>query len=90
MAIIEAMTMGRPVVATRAGGNLELVRDGETGILVERSHQALARAIVEILGDAGRRTRMGRDAEERARALFSAQAMAQGIETVYHAVVGQG
>jgi glycosyltransferase involved in cell wall biosynthesis len=87
MAIIEAMTMGKPVVATRAGGNLELVEEGKTGLLVERSSDALAGAIGELLLDAPRRERMGLAASERAKALFSAQAMAQNMEEVYQRIL---
>lgn len=50
--ILEAMTAGRPVVATRVGGTPELVIEGKTGLLVERSAPGeLAQAIVTILGD---------------------------------------
>ncbi len=51
--ILEAMAAGRPVIATRVGGTPELVIDGKTGLLVERSAPAeLARAIVTLLKDA--------------------------------------
>ncbi len=50
--ILEAMSAGRPVVATRVGGSPELVIDGKTGLLVERSAPGeLARAIVTLLKD---------------------------------------
>jgi len=87
MAIIEAMTMGKPVVATRAGGNLELVADGRTGILVERTSEALASAVNEVLGDPARRLLMGMAAEERAHSLFTAQVMAQNMEHVYQRIL---
>src|SRR5579863_1942124 len=48
----EAMACGLPVVATRAGGLLEVVEDGKTGLLVDYGDpQALARAITSILLD---------------------------------------
>ncbi len=50
--ILEAMVAGRPVIATRVGGTPELVLDGKTGLLVERSAPAeLARAILTLLED---------------------------------------
>lgn len=88
MAIIEAMTMGKTVVATRAGGNLELVADGKTGILVERSSEALSTAVNEVLADPARRLLMGMAAEERAHSLFTAQVMAQNMEQVYQRILG--
>jgi glycosyltransferase involved in cell wall biosynthesis len=87
MAIIEAMTMGKPVVATRAGGNLELVQEGRTGLLVERNADALGRGIIEVLEDPRRRQAMGCAAQERARTLFTADAMAGKMEEVYRQIL---
>jgi glycosyltransferase involved in cell wall biosynthesis len=87
MAIIEAMTMGIPVVATRAGGNIELVEDGVTGLLVERSSSELAPAVVRLLSDAGERRRMGDAAKTRARTFFTARVMASQMEGVYQRVL---
>jgi glycosyltransferase involved in cell wall biosynthesis len=50
--IPQALAVGTPVVGTTVGGTPELVRDGETGRLVPPAEPAaLARAIVELLGD---------------------------------------
>ena len=58
--IAEALACRRPVVGTRAGAIPELVREGETGLLVERRNPAqLASRILELLGDAERRKSMG-------------------------------
>ena len=83
MAIIEAMALGKPVIATRAGGNPELVRHQETGLLIERDPQALAEAVITILADVERKQRMGEAARRRARALFSADTMVDHIESLY-------
>jgi glycosyltransferase involved in cell wall biosynthesis len=65
--ILEAMGRGRPVVASRVGGIVELVDDGRTGRLVEpQDAPALARAIVELLGDPELTSRMGEEARRRA------------------------
>jgi glycosyltransferase involved in cell wall biosynthesis len=87
MAIIEAMAMGKPVVATRTGGNPELVEDCKTGLLVERTPEALATAITSLLQDPSARSRMGQSGQIRARSLFTAQAMVQSIEALYQQVV---
>jgi glycosyltransferase involved in cell wall biosynthesis len=68
--IVEAMLAGRPVVAAKAGGALEIVKDHETGLLVEPSDShALAGAIHELLGNRQLAATLGesakRDAEER-------------------------
>lgn len=63
--LLEAMAMGIPVVSTRVSGIPELVRDNETGLLVEPDDpQALADAIARLLSDpllAERLARAGRD-----------------------------
>lgn len=58
--LIEAMAHGLPVIATRAGGMAEIVRDGETGLVVEPGDiEGLADAIVRLLSDAQLRCRLG-------------------------------
>ncbi len=53
-AVRESLAVGRPVVATDVGGNRELVRDGETGLLVPpEDPRALAAAIERLLADPG-------------------------------------
>jgi glycosyltransferase involved in cell wall biosynthesis len=54
VALIEALACRRPVVATRAGGNAELLGEGERGLLVPQGDpQALARAVLQALSDSG-------------------------------------
>jgi glycosyltransferase involved in cell wall biosynthesis len=88
MAIIEAMAVGKPVVATRAGGNPELVQDGETGLLIERTPEALAQALTAILADHQGRQRMGEAARRVAHSRFSAAVMVKQIEDLYTDLVG--
>jgi glycosyltransferase involved in cell wall biosynthesis len=65
----EAMAHGRPVVASAVGGLLDLVADGETGILVPPGDVAALRAALErLLGDSALRKRLGEAGRERARA----------------------
>ena len=60
-ALIEAMAAGRPTVATDAGGNAEVVADGETGLIVPpRNPARLADAILTLLKDPERAEAMGR------------------------------
>lgn len=90
MAIIEAMATGKPVVATRAGGNPELIADQETGLLIERTPEALAQALVAILSDAERKKLMGAAAHRRAVTRFSAGVMACHIEHLYQELLHNG
>lgn len=65
--LLEAMAAGLPVVARRAPGAEELVREGETGLLADNPDRGLLDALSAILADGELRTRMGRAAREAAR-----------------------
>ncbi len=81
---LEAMALGRPLVATAVGGIPELVRDGETGILVPpRDSPALARAICALLSDPVRMRVLGQQGRELVRARFSLEGMVRQIERLY-------
>jgi len=76
--LIEAAAAGKPVVATRVGGSAEVVSDGRTGILVPPNHpQALAEAIVEMLGNPERMKAWGAAARELAAKRYSIDLQAQ-------------
>lgn len=87
MAIIEAMAMGRPVIATRAGGIPEVVVDGVTGFLVERTPTAAAEALKRLALDGDLRAAMGVRARERAVNMFSAERMAEEMEKYYEDIL---
>jgi glycosyltransferase involved in cell wall biosynthesis len=87
--LIEAMAMGRPIVAFRDGGVPEIVADGETGILVEPGDvDGIANAVVGLLADPERRIRMGSAGRERAARLFGAATTARAVERVYDELLG--
>ena len=82
--ILEAMASGLPVVATQVGGNAELVREGETGVLVPPGDPAaLAAALRRYLRDPDLRRAHARAARERAVASFSMEAMVRAYLGVY-------
>jgi len=88
--LLEAMAAGLPVVATRVGGNPEVVVDGDTGRLVPpRDPIALAAAIGEMLSDRARATRMGERGAERARGRFGIDAMVNGYLALYDALAAR-
>jgi len=86
--IAEAMAMGKPVVATAAGGPLEIIEDGWSGYLVPSGQEeAMAERITRLLTDAGHCDRIGRRAREVVEARFSAEAHARLVEAVYAEVL---
>lgn len=81
---MDAMAAGKAVVATRAGGLPEVVKDGQTGVLVPaREPQALAEAIVDLLHDHKKRERMGQRGQEVASLHFGFDRMVEGTLQVY-------
>jgi glycosyltransferase involved in cell wall biosynthesis len=82
--LIEAMAMGAPAVATRVSALPELIRDGETGLLVSpRQPDALADAMVRLLTDAGLRERMIPAAREFVKREFDNGRLIQDLAGIY-------
>ncbi len=80
-ALMEAMAMEIPVVATRVSGIPELVRHDETGFLVEPdAPQALAEAIRRVLADKGLRLRLGQAGRKAVTAGFDARRNLQSLD----------
>jgi glycosyltransferase involved in cell wall biosynthesis len=87
--LVEAMAMGKAVVATTAGGIPEIVLDGETGLLVPPAAPApLADAMADLLDDPRRAARLGAAGRARALTTFSLDAHAGGVARVYADVLG--
>ena len=83
----EAMAHAKPVVAGAVGGVLDLVVDGETGLLVPpRDVEALRAALERLLGDRDLRRRLGAAARGRARRHFSWDAATDALLDAYAAV----
>ena len=82
--ILEAMACGLPVVATRVGGNEELVVEGETGFLVPRADPgAMAETLLHYLDDDTLRDRHGAAARRRVEKNFSIHGMVNRYLEVY-------
>jgi len=82
--ILEAMALGRPVVATRVGGSPEQVEDGVTGLLVPKGDApALAGAVADLLLDPERRRKMGEAARRRAATVFGEERVVTALLDAY-------
>lgn len=88
--VLEAMATGLPVVATRTGGNPELVEDGVTGHLVPvGDRRALADALWSYVGDPHLRALHGKAGRQRAVDHFGLERMTQRYRELYRALVAQ-
>ena len=89
IAALEAMALGKPVVATDVGGLPEVVVDGETGLLVPAGEPtSLARAIVQLLEDPERARAMGAAGRERVEREFTLTRMGREWLAVYEELIG--
>jgi glycosyltransferase involved in cell wall biosynthesis len=88
LSALEAMALGKPVVACRVGGTPEVVADEETGLLVSPGRpEELAAALARLLGHPAEAERMGAQGERRARCMFDLEQMVSRIEAVYGELV---
>lgn len=88
--IIDAMAAKLPIVATAAGGIVELIEEGENGLLSPiRDHEAMAEKMKIIYNDADLRSKLSGNAYGRA-ADFSQVKMVEGIESLYRTVLSEG
>jgi glycosyltransferase involved in cell wall biosynthesis len=88
--ILEAMATGIPVIATRVGGNADLVEDDRTGRLVDAGDwNAMAEHIVAYASDSNRTARHGQAARKRAEQEFGLDAMVQNYVSLYDRLTGR-
>jgi glycosyltransferase involved in cell wall biosynthesis len=88
IAVVEAMAMGKAVVATTTGGLPEVVAQGETGLLVPPGDvESLATTVVSLLEDRARREQMGICGRARAKERFSLSASVRQMEQLYEEVL---
>jgi glycosyltransferase involved in cell wall biosynthesis len=84
LALLEAMASGKPVVATRVGGNPELIDHGKTGFLVRPENaRDLTANLLKLLSDPGMMQQFGRQAAERVRQHFSMEQMVDLYRDLY-------
>jgi glycosyltransferase involved in cell wall biosynthesis len=80
---LEAMAVGRPVIATSVGALPEVVEHRDTGLVVEPAPGPVADALDRLAADAALRDRMGTAGRERASERFSLTAMVERTRAVY-------
>jgi glycosyltransferase involved in cell wall biosynthesis len=86
----EAMALGKPVIGSAAGGNPELVVDGESGLLVPpRDCAALAGGLRRLLSDRALYERLARAGQERVAKGFSSEVRLDRIEALYRRLLAE-
>lgn len=89
--ILEAMASGLPVIATRVGGNAELVDEGRTGFLVSAGDErAMAERMLDYFRDPALAQRHGAAGRGLAEKRFSLDAMVDGYRRMYDESLGIG
>jgi glycosyltransferase involved in cell wall biosynthesis len=87
LVLVEAMALGRPLVASASGGPLDIVEDGRSGLLVPPGdHAAIARAVNRILDGRHLADALGQGARARA-SEFTEERMAAGLAEVMRGVL---
>ncbi|WOS64938.1 glycosyltransferase family 4 protein [Sinorhizobium fredii] len=89
--LVEAMLLGTPVIAADSGGNPEVVKDGETGMLVRPDDPAeFARACLRLFSDSSYLAHIVETARNEARARFSIERHVHAITAVYEDLLRTG
>jgi len=90
LVILEAMSLGTPVVATRTGGVPEIVQDGENGLLVEPGNpELLASAICRVLENEQLAKKLAGNARQRVERLFTLERFAEDYRNLYRRVLDE-
>ncbi|MBX2860459.1 MAG: glycosyltransferase family 4 protein [Vampirovibrio sp.] len=87
MTILEAFSVGTPVIASNLGGPAVMVKDGETGLLVTPNHvNDLAQASQQVASDSEGQATMGQQARRTYEALYTPEANYQQLMAIYYQV----
>ncbi len=89
-ALLEEMALGKPIIATAVGGNIEAVVDGENGLLIPPfNHKKLSEGILFLYNNPSIRQKMGEKSRERVELLFSLENMIKNYEKLYDGIVNK-
>jgi hypothetical protein len=84
MTVIEAMSCGKPVVGSSAGGTKEYVIDNQCGLIVPSADsEQLADALIKLLKDSNLREQLGRNARQRVEESLTIDKMAHDSLALY-------
>jgi glycosyltransferase involved in cell wall biosynthesis len=88
LVIVEAMSLGLPVIASRIGGLPELVEEGKTGLLFKTGDpDELAQQMQQLWSDSGLCSKLGAAALHRAQSSYSPDAHFRALNRLYRRVV---
>ena len=88
--LLESMAAARPVVATRVGGNPEIVIDGTTGYIVPPANsQAMAKAIIDLLQNPEKALAMGAAGKKLVEEKFTIESMVNSYERLYESLLSE-
>ena len=91
VSLIEAQAAGVPVVSTRVGGVATVIRDGQTGCVVDTDdEQGLATAVTRLLADPDLRRRMADEGRRHAVETFSLERLVDDVDDLYRRLLGAG
>lgn len=87
--VIEGMAAGKPVVATAAGGVLDIIEDGVNGLLVPpQDSKAMADAVLELLSNREKAERIGLAARQCVAERFTVEYHVVKVQSVYDSIMG--
>ena len=88
--LLEAMSWGKPVIASDLGGPKEIVEHRKTGLLVEAGRSdVLAQAILELIQEPPLRLQMGSAGTHRFRSMFHADIMIRQMQSIYQELLAR-
>ncbi|HEY1271824.1 MAG TPA: glycosyltransferase, partial [Terriglobales bacterium] len=87
-AVLEYLAAGLPTIASNVGGNAEIIRDGETGLLVPPDNPTvLAQSLLKLLRGPELASRIGAAGQQRVRNDFSFERMIEEVDKLYNALL---
>ena len=82
MTLIEAMATGLPIISSSVGGIVDMLEDGDSGLLINPQKDSLVQAICRVYSDEQLRKRLGTQARVRS-SMFSSETMALSYLNIY-------